>query len=128
VDVSNAFQVIENEVLGSSYYGIQVSGEEGQKTRDRSAKGNLIKDNDMSDLTLSGSDDYSRKHRDGIVFTNSLEENVASHIWLNYYSQGNTVEAHLDDIILDEGKDNQVMYHEFKLAEKMEFKHPLKYE
>ena len=116
----------ENE--GSSYYGIQVSGKENLGIHEREAKGNLIRKNDFSELTLRDPDDYSNNHLDGIMFSTTSRKTGMAHVWLNPHSQSNELIVDPNDFVLEEGQFNQIMYDEFLLLKKKQLKHPVKYQ
>ena len=125
---SDDFEVLENEISGSSYYGIQVSGKESLGAHEREAKGNLIRKNDFSELKLRDPDEYSNNHPDGTMFSTKSNETGMAHVWLNPFSQRNELLVHPNDIVLEEGRYNQIMYEEFILLKKKQLEHPEKYQ
>jgi len=128
VSCSDDFIVEENEISGSSYYGIQVSGKVDLGFHDRMAKRNLIKENDFSTLEVRNPDEYSRNHLDGVIFSTASTKSNTAHVWLNSHSLGNELLAHPCDIILEEGQGNQVNLNEFDFKKKKQLKHPVKYQ
>ena len=123
---SDNFEITDNEVYGSSYYGIQVSGKERLEGYDRKSKANILSKNNFIDLKLRVPDAYSNNHQDGVMFSSDSKNSMA-HIWFNVYSQGNELLAHADDIILNEGIDNKIIRELFTLRKSKQLVHPEKY-
>jgi predicted transcriptional regulator len=125
---SDDFKVSMNEITGTSYYGIQVSGKEKLSTYDRGANGNIIEKNDFSELKLRDPDEYCKNHSDGIMFSESPVNESLAHIWLNPFSKNNKIVAHPKDIVIEEGQSNLITRNEFTLIKKKQLRHPLKYQ
>ena len=123
---SDDFEIVENEITGSSYYGIQILGMKDIDTFNRSAQNNLILRNSFNYLTLCNSEVYYRNHRDGLMFSNQVE-NPLAHIWLNTYSKNNKLLVHPNDIIIDSGQDNEITHEEFILPKYKKIEQPQKY-
>lgn len=123
---SDDFEIVENEITGSGYYGIQILGVPDVEQHNRKAQNNTISKNNLQGMILVKSMSYYLDHQDGLMFSNS--GNPLAHIWLNKYSQNNQLLTHPKDIILNEGKDNFLAREEFTLIKNKEIEHPLKYQ
>lgn len=123
---SDDFEIVENEVSGSSYYGIQVLGMKDIGGFNRSARDNLILRNNFNDLALCDSEVYYRNHRDGLMFSNCVG-NPLAHIWLNTYSRSNRLLIHPNDYIINSGQDNEITHEEFILPKYKKIEHPKRY-
>jgi len=102
----DGFEVANNWLSGNAYYGIQVTGAEKRRKSDLSSNGNLIEENDFSELIIKIPDEYSDGHIDNRVFTGNYEKSETSHVWLNQYSKLNTVRIKVNEKTIDEGEDN----------------------
>lgn len=103
---SDGIYVHNNRISGKAYYGIQVSGIENRVGFDLGANGNVIEDNDLTNLELKNPDEYSDNHVDGRMFAGTKGESATAQIWLNTYTKDNLIEVEADETVIDEGVKN----------------------
>ena len=106
------FEVANNTISGTAYYGIRVSGRRKPGEIDLSAINNLVEDNDMSGLEIKGPDEYSDNHADGRMFAGSPGESVTAHVWMSKFSKNNTVKVKNSNTVIDEGEENTIIREE----------------
>lgn len=104
------FEVIENTLTGDAYYGIRVSGRRSSREQDMRSLNNSIQDNDMSDFGVREPDSYSDNHRDGRMFAESPGGSYTAHIWLDKFSENNSIKIKTNENVFDEGKENKIEY------------------
>jgi predicted transcriptional regulator len=104
------YEVKGNKILGEAYYGIRVSGRIKSGERDQRALNNLVEGNDMGDLRLREPDEYSSAHADGRRFAGSPSGSATAHVWLDKFSENNSIEIGADENVIDEGKKNKIEY------------------
>ena len=74
------------------------------------AVNNLVESNDMEDLTIMGPDDYSDNHADGRRFAGSPLGSATAHVWLDKFSENNSIKIKTNENVFDEGKENKIEY------------------
>ena len=74
------------------------------------AVNNLVESNDMEDLTIMGPDDYSDNHADGRRFAGSPAGSATAHVWLDKFSENNSIKIKTNENVFDEGKENKIEY------------------
>jgi len=109
------FEISNNKLSGRAYYGIQINARPQPADVDLGAYGNIIEDNDMTELEIKKPDEYSDSHVDGIYFSGSLGKSSTAHVWLAHNSKNNVVSVRADETVIDEGVDNTI-----KLKENMD--------
>ena len=100
-------KVVGNTLSGKVYYGVHLWGSANREGFDLGSNDNLIEDNDLSGLTIKSPDNYSDAHIDGRMFTGSEGMAKTAHYWLNKYSNRNKVQVIPNEIIIDEGRENE---------------------
>ncbi len=103
------FQISGNELIGEAYYGIRVSGGRNFRDLDMSSIHNHVEDNDLQGLVIKSPDDYSDNHSDGSMFIGSVGKSQTAHYWLNKYSSRNRIQSRDDEVVIDEGIDNEII-------------------
>ena len=101
------YQILENRITGSTYYGIGLFPGSVAVNPECGAVNNHIEGNDLSDLVIRQPDDYSRDLFTGKSYGESTENIPSSHVALNKNTQGNTVKQR-NSLITDNGIDNAV--------------------
>ena len=101
-------EVYSNVISGKAYYGFHISGDRDREGFDLGSNRNLITDNDMTDLMIKPSDEYSDSHVDGRMFTGSEGKSKTAHVWLNRYTRDNVVKVQENEIVIDEGENNKI--------------------
>jgi len=71
---------------------------------------NKVSDNDMSDLKIKEPDSHSDKHADGRRFADSLAGSDTAHVWLDAFSENNSIRIRETEKVIDEGKENTIEY------------------
>jgi hypothetical protein len=104
------FEISNNKLSGSAYYGIQINTRPQKGDLDLSSYGNIIEDNDMTKLEIKSPDEYSDSHVDGDYFAGSQGKSSTAHVWLAHNSKNNTVKVRSDETVIDEGVDNTIKY------------------
>ena len=104
----DGFDVSRNIITGDAYYGIRVSGRRGSGEIDLSSLNNTIAGNDMRNLRIRESDEYSNSHADGRMF--SVSPVPTAHVWLDKNSADNAIRLGRDESVIDEGADNDIEY------------------
>ena len=112
---SDDFEVIDNRISGESYYGIRISGRKKSGEIDLRAVNNIVKENDMSELLIRESDEYSDNHADGRMFAGSPGESATAHVWLDPYSKKSVVKIKANETVIDEGEDNTIINGEYEV-------------
>jgi hypothetical protein len=79
------------------------------KEQDLNAMNNIVEDNVMDGLTIKEPDMYAFNHSDGKMFTE--HEPRTAHFWLDEYTEKNEVTLSETYGVIDEGKNNQIIYH-----------------
>lgn len=102
-------EVYDNRISGSVYYGFQLWGSKEREGFDLGSNDNSIRDNDLSSLIIKDSDEYSDRHVDGRMFTGSDGNSKTAHVWLNKYSNRNKIQIRDDEVVIDEGIDNEII-------------------
>jgi hypothetical protein len=102
--------VAGNVITGNAYYGIKVHAQGDPRDAIIYANENTVKDNNMDNLTIKTSNDFSNSRVDGLVFTGSLGRSAQAHIWLDRYSRNSTVKAKAIETVIDEGEDNTILF------------------
>ena len=102
-------EVHGNKISGRVYYGIHLWGSKDREGFDLGSNGNLIGDNDFSDLEIKTPDEYSDSHIDGRMFTGSEGKSKTAHFWLNKYSNRNKIQIRENEVVIDEGTENEVI-------------------
>jgi len=77
---------------------------------DLRALNNLVDGNDMGDLRIREPDDYSDNHPDGRRFAGSSAGSATAHVWLDKYSENNSIKIGTNENVIDEGKENKIEY------------------
>ena len=106
----DGFDVVDNKISGEAYYGIRLSGRKKSGDQDQRALNNLVEGNDMEDLRVREPDDYSENHADGRRFAGSPAGSTTAHVWLDKFSEKNVVKIKKDENVIDEGKDNELVW------------------
>ncbi len=101
-------KVVEDIISGTAYYGVHLWGSDIRDGFDLSSSYNLVKDNDLSGLTIKSPDEYSNNHVDGRMFTGSEGKSKTAHFWLNKYTRNNVVKLQENENIIDEGDTNKI--------------------
>ena len=101
-------EVVDNKISGKAYYGFHLWGSEDREGFDLGSNDNLIEDNDLSDLEIKISDEYSDSHVDGRMFTGSEGKSATAHVWLNKFSARNMIHVKADETVIDEGTSNSI--------------------
>lgn len=101
-------EVYGNKISGRAYYGFHLSGSIDRKGFDLGSNGNLIEDNDLSDLVIKRPDEYSDNHVDGRMFTGLQGKAKTAHFWLNTYTRNNVVKLQENESVIDEGDNNKI--------------------
>jgi hypothetical protein len=104
------FEVHGNTILGKAYYGIRVSGRIKAGERDQKALHNVVEGNDMRDLRIKEPDEYSDNHADGRRFAASPSGSATAHVWLDEFSENNSIKIRANEKVVDEGKENKIQY------------------
>jgi predicted transcriptional regulator len=99
-------KVYGNKISGRAHYGFHLWGSRDREGFDLGSNGNLIEDNDMTDLEIKTPDDYSNDHVDGRMFTGSVGKSSTAHAWLNEFTANNTIKLRAGETVIDEGKNN----------------------
>jgi hypothetical protein len=102
-------EVRGNKISGRAYYGFHLWGGKDHSGFDLGSNGNFIEDNDLSDLEIKKANVYSDSHVDGRMFTGSDGKAETAHVWVNQYSSRNKIQVRENEIVIDEGKDNEVI-------------------
>jgi predicted transcriptional regulator len=100
------FEISNNKLSGRTYYGIQINARPPPADVDLGSYGNIVEDNDMTELEIKSPDAYSDSHVDGDYFAGSAGMSSTAHVWLARNSKNNTVKIKTDETIIDEGVDN----------------------
>jgi len=103
-------EVFGNKISGKAYYGFHLWGSRNREGFDLGSNENLVEDNDMTDLVIKASDEYSDSHVDGRMFTGSEGKSATAHVWLNAFSKDNVIKVRADETVIDEGEDNKITY------------------
>jgi hypothetical protein len=85
-----------------------VSGRRKSGKLDLRALNNLVEGNDMGDLRIREPDEYSDNHADGRRFACSPAGSAAAHVWLDKFSENNSIKIKKDENVIDEGRDNNI--------------------
>ncbi len=101
-------EVHGNKISGRTYYGLHLWGGKDHSGFDLGSNSNLIEDNDLSDLEIKKPDKYSDSHVDGRMFTGSEGKSKTAHVWLNRYTSKNIIHVRVNELVIDEGADNQI--------------------
>jgi len=104
------FAVTGNTLTGEAYYGFRISGRKSSGEQDMRALNNLVEGNDMGDLQIRDPDDYSNNHADGRRFAASPEGAATAHVWLDKFSENNSIKIGTNENVIDEGKENRIEY------------------
>jgi len=104
------FEVTDNTLAGEAYYGVRVSGRKSSGEQDMRSLNNKVSDNDMSDLKIKEPDSHSDKHADGRRFADSLAGSDTAHVWLDAFSENNSIRIRETEKVIDEGKENTIEY------------------
>ena len=104
------FEVTENRISGTAYYGIRVSGRRKPGEQDLSALNNLVEANDMRELVVKKPDEYSDNHADGRMFAATPSGSASAHIWLDSNSRENVIRHREGETVIDEGEKNRVSH------------------
>jgi predicted transcriptional regulator len=100
----------DTQVSGKAYYGFHLSGSRNRMGSDLGSNSNLVKNNDLSELEIKPSDDYSDSHVDGRMFTGSEGKSFTGHVWLNEFTTKNEIILEKGGTVIDEGTDNHILY------------------
>ena len=109
---TDEFEVSDNALSGTAYYGIQVSGRRKSGALDLRAIDNVVENNDMKGLNIKQPDEYSDNHADGRMFAFSPIGSSTAHVWLGKFSENNTVKVKVSDTVIDEGEKNTIIHEE----------------
>lgn len=102
------FEVVDNKISGEAYYGIRVSGRRKTGKLDLRALNNLVDSNNMSELRIREPNEYSDNHADGRRFACSPSGSTTAHVWLDKFSENNSIKIKKDETLIDEGMDNRI--------------------
>jgi predicted transcriptional regulator len=102
---SDRFYISENKIQGNAYYGIQVSGRES-RDNDLHAIGNILSDNDFTELKIKEPDKYCKDNMDGRLI--AVKDNLpwTGNFWFNKYTKKNQIIMHDLSTIYDQGTHN----------------------
>jgi hypothetical protein len=100
------FEIIGNKILGDAYYGIRISGHRKFGDRDMVSYHNILRENDLKELTIKAPDDYVRNNLDGKIF--SQIEPKTAYIWLDRFTKNNKIFIN-DMSLIDEGDENEII-------------------
>jgi len=106
----DTFEITENTVSGKVYYGIGIFPCAEPQRTDLGAHENVIKDNDMKNLKIKEPDEYSKGLFDDKTYAGSKGGTATAHVWLNVNTKGNVVKVGADEIVVDEGTDNTIIF------------------
>jgi len=102
----DGFEITNNTLSGKAYYGITISScREG-------AYENIVEDNNMRDLEIKDTDQYSDGLFDMSKFTGSTGKSATAHLWLNANTKANMVKVSCGETVVDEGEDNKIICEE----------------
>jgi len=104
------FEVIDNTLIGEAYYGIRISGRKSSGGQDLRSLNNMVLDNDMRNLEVREPDGYSDNQVDGRMFADSSEGSYTAHVWLDRFSENNSIKIRKNEKLIDEGKENTIEY------------------
>jgi predicted transcriptional regulator len=104
------FEISDNKLSGRAYYGIQINARPQPADVDLGSYGNIVENNDMTELEIKSPDEYSDSHVDGDYFSGSPGKSSTVHVWLAHNSRNNTVKVRTDETVIDEGIDNTIIY------------------
>jgi hypothetical protein len=99
------FILERNRLVGSAYYGVQVSGRI-TPDQDQGAYNNKLLHNDFSEFRVKPPDNYSDKYGDGRTFVVNANGSNTCHIWLNSDTAYNEIISNKETSIIDEAKEN----------------------
>jgi predicted transcriptional regulator len=101
------FEIVNNTLLGEMYYGIHISGRQRSKSQDLRALNNVVKHTEMQGIHIRPSDSYTKAHQDGRMFSLRSDNNGTAHVWLDQYTENNSIQlTGNSEIVIDEGKNN----------------------
>ncbi|MCX6654125.1 MAG: right-handed parallel beta-helix repeat-containing protein, partial [Candidatus Bathyarchaeota archaeon] len=106
----DGFDVSRNIILGEAYYGIRLSGRKKSGEIDLRSLHNIIEENDLHNLSIRESDEYSNSHSDGRMFSVSSGSSPMAHVWLDKNSVNNVIRLGRDESVIDEGTGNEIEY------------------
>jgi len=110
VQKCDEFEISNNTLSGRAYYGIQINARPESADVDLSSFGNLVENNDMTKLEIKKPDEYSDRNADGYYFADSPGESSTAHVWLAYNSKENIVKVRAEELVIDEGIDNEITH------------------
>ena len=102
----DGFEITDNTLSGKAYYGITISSHR------EGAYENIVENNNMRDLEIKDTDQYSDGLFDMSTFTGSLGKSAIAHVWLNTNTKGNIVKVSTGEIVIDEGTENTIIIEE----------------
>jgi predicted transcriptional regulator len=101
--------LVENNVIkGKVYYGYHVCGSKNRGNIILDSSDNIFINNDMSELEIKETDEYSDANNNGYVFTGEEGRTKTAYAWLNPLTRRNKLHIQYKNVI-DEGKNNQIV-------------------
>ena len=102
--------VTGNKITGNVYYGVHLWGSGDREGFDLSSGNNVVRENNLLDLSIKPPDYYSDENADNRIFAGTKGKSITAQYWINKYSSGNKIQIRDDEVVIDEGEDNEVVH------------------
>ena len=98
-----------NTLTGNVYYGVHLWGSRDREGFDLSSSNNVVRDNDLSGLSIKKPDYYSDDNADDRLFAGANGKSETAFVWLNKYSIRNEIHLNENESYIDGGRENEVI-------------------